>query len=457
MAVERAHYPLLFAICLSLFTTPLMAAGVNAVLPEIGASLEASAAQLGLVSGVYSLGLAIFQLTSGSLGDICGHRRIFILGAIIFCLASLCAGFCSLVYVFLFFRLCQGIGGAMLSAAGLALLAAAAGPERRAAYLGLSGAAVYSGIACGPPVAGLIAGAIGWRWLFWLNACASLLVGSLMRTASRVEWRPAREKPFDWAGACYYAVAMSMLILGSASAADRPAIGISAFCLCGLTLVFFRRHENHNVFPVLNFRLLASSRVLLLSCLAALVNYASFFGLVFYFSFFIQIAHGMSVKITGFILAFQPLMQLAATPLATRLCNIWPTGLVCALGAALCGAGLLVAAFLTPASPLGLVFVIQGLLGAGISIFSLSNTAILLESAGRENIGQASGLTGAARTAGQLVSMCLTTASLAFFLGSEPVSIATLPGFMQSMRVNLVVLGLLNICAVWMALARNHD
>lgn len=456
MGIERAHYPLLFAICLSLFTTPLMAAGVNAVLPEIGASLQASAAQLGLVGGVYSLGLAIFQLTSGSLGDINGHRRIFMFGAAIFAVSSLCAGFCKPVYGFLLFRLCQGIGGAMLSAAGLALLAAAAGPERRAAYLGLSGAAVYSGIACGPPVAGMIAGAIGWRWLFWLNAATSLIVGCLMWTATKIEWRPAVDKPFDWLGALYYALAMALLTLASATIGSRPVLGVTAFCVCTLLFFFFWRHEVRDIFPVLNFNLLASNRVLRLSCVAAFVNYASFFGLVFYFSFFIQIAHGMSVQATGLILSFQPLMQLAATPLATRLCNCWPKGSICALGAALCGIGLLAAAFLTPAAPIALIFVIQGLLGSGISIFSLSNTAILLESAGKQNIGQASGLTGAVRTAGQLLSMSLITASLTFFLGTESVSLSTFPGFMQSMRVNLIIFGLLNICAVWMALARNR-
>lgn len=456
MSIERAHYSLLLAICLSLFTTPLMASGINAVLPEIGASLSASAGQLGLVGASYSLGLAILQLACGSLGDIKGHRRIFITGAAIFALASFCAGFCHYIHMFLALRFIQGIGGAMLSASGLALLASAAGHERRAAYLGLSGAAVYSGIACGPPLAGLIAGAIGWRWLLWINTCTCLLAGCLMKFGARIEWRPARQKRFDLGGAARYALAMALLTLGAATVANRPLIGAPAFCACIAAFIVFWRHEKHNAFPILNFQVLATNRLLRLSCLAALVNYASFFGLVFYLSLYIQVAMGMSVQATGLILAFQPLMQLCATPLATRLCNKWQKGTVCAMGAGFCGAGLLAAALLGPGSPLAVLFVAQGLLGSGMSIFALSNTAILLESAGSAHIGQASGLTGAVRTAGQLISMSLVTLSLTFFLGQQAVSVETLPGFMQSMRMNLLIFCILNLGAIWMVLKRNR-
>lgn len=457
MGIERNHYSLLLAICASLFATPLMMAGTNAILPEIGRALKANATELGLIGAIYSLGLAIFQLACGKLGDIWGHRKIFMWGAAIFTLSSAGAAVLTAINPFLVLRFIQGIGGAMLSASGLALLASAATPENRATYLGFSGAAVYCGIACGPPVAGLITGMFGWRYLFWLNALANLIVWALMRYGVRHDLRPARGQSFDWPGCICYAMAMACLTLAADKLASSPILGISALTGFVLFLLCFWLRQSRVASPMLNVHILATNRQLSLSCIAALVNYASFFGMVFYFSFYLQIAKGLTVQLAGLILAFQPVMQAIGQPVAARLTRAWGAAPTSALGAAICGAGLLAAAFIRPESSLNWIFLTQGLLGLGISIFSLANTSILLESAGQGFIGQASALTGAARTAGQLFSMTFITFSLAVFLQREPVSLANLPQFMHSMQTSLMVFGVLNICAIWLSLARRGN
>lgn len=457
MAINKDHYPLLLAICASLFSTPLMMAGINAVLPEIGTSLGAGATQLSLIGAVYSLGLAVFQLACGKLGDIWGHRRIFIAGGALFAASSAGAALLYNIPLFLFFRFLQGIGGAMLSATGLALLASAAPPAQRAAYLGFSGAAVYCGIACGPPLAGIITGVLGWRAIFWLNALTNLIVLSLMAHSVRHELRPAKGERFDWAGCVFYGIAMTSLTLAADTLASQPATGTAAIVAFACFIGLFWMRQNRISFPMLNTRILVSNRQLTLACVSALVNYASFFGIVFFFSFYLQIAKGLSAQEAGLILAFQPVMQAIGQPVATRLCAIWTPSPVSAIGAGICGVGLLAAAFIEPASRIAWIFLTQGLLGFGISLFSLANTTILLECAGQGFIGQASALTGAARTAGQLFSMACITFSLAIFLHHEPVAVASLPQFMHSMRCTLVVFGVLNLCAIGLALVRNYE
>ena len=78
VSVLREHRSLLVAMCAAQFFMPFMMAGVNAVLPPLGESLGASARELSLVGAVYSLGLVIFQLAGGTLGDIFGRRRVFL-------------------------------------------------------------------------------------------------------------------------------------------------------------------------------------------------------------------------------------------------------------------------------------------------------------------------------------------------------------------------------------------
>ena len=134
MPIEKNHRRLLLAVCTALFFMPFMMAGVNAVLPPLGESLRASARQLGLVGAFYSLGLAVFQLASGSLGDICGRRRVFLWGMGVFALAGALLGFVDSAPLFLVLRFVQGVGGAMFNASGLALLASAAPPGQLCRY-----------------------------------------------------------------------------------------------------------------------------------------------------------------------------------------------------------------------------------------------------------------------------------------------------------------------------------
>lgn len=455
MAIEARHYTLLLATSASLFCTPLMVAGVNGILPEIGASFQASAMDSSLIGASYSLGLAVFQLACGSLGDMQGHRKVFMAGSVVFCVTSLLLGFLQNLHLFLGLRFIQGVGAAMLSASGMALVASAATPENRAPYLGLSAMAVYAGIACGPPIAGLIAGVVSWRWLFWLAAFLSFLVFLLMRASVSHEWHPAHGKKYDWQGCVLYGLSMASLTIGASVLNSSLSSGFMLFALFGVFLVLFYFRERKNAFPILNMSLLAENRVFALSSLAAFVNYASFFGLIFYFSFYLQIGKGMSVREAGFILSIQACSQALATPLATKLCAPDREGLISALGAGICGLGLLAAAFIEPATPLAALIVAQILLGSGVSIFSLANTAIILESAGRANTGQASAVTGAVRTAGQLCSMVLITLSTSFLLGQEAIGKNNLDSFMTSMHSSLVFFGLLNILALIVSLVRN--
>ena len=174
MSIAKEHRWLLLAVCAAQFFMPFMVAGVNAVLPPLGESLGASARELSLLGAVYTLGLVVFQLAVGTLGDIYGRRRVFLFGLSLFSVLALVLGFIPHIDVFIGLRLFQGMGAAMLSSSSLALLASAAPKEMRASYLGLSGVAVYAGIACGPPVGGLVAGWLGWRWLFWGTGLAAL-------------------------------------------------------------------------------------------------------------------------------------------------------------------------------------------------------------------------------------------------------------------------------------------
>jgi MFS family permease len=434
---------------------PFMMSGVNAVLPDIGMSINASARELSLVGTFYSLGLVVFQLAAGNLGDIWGRRRIFMCGLAVFALTGAALGWISSTPSFLALRFMQGLGCALFNANGLALLASAAPPDKRTLYLGFSSIAVYAGIAGGPPLAGFISSAFGWRWLFWGNALTMIAALLIMKISVRQEWRIARGQTFDSRGFAVYALAMSSLTFGASELAHRPLVACLLMGFFALLLVAFVFCELKASYPMLDVRFLGRQRVFALSSLASFVNYSSIFGMVFFFSLFLQTGLGMDVRQAGLFLAIQPLAQLLATPAATRLCSSWKPGKLSALGIGLCGIGLIVAAFLDLAAPLWHLAIAQCLLGCGISFFSLPNTAIILESAGQNHVGQAAGLNGAMRNAGQLFNMVVITITLSLFFGHDSVNRENFNIFLDCMRVDLIIFGLLNLLAVGCAMVRN--
>lgn len=445
---------LLLAVCVAQFFLPFMLAGVNAVLPPIGADLDASARELGLVGTLYALGLAVFQLAAGRMGDVWGRRRIFLWGMGIFTVMGAVLGFVTDIGLMIGLRFIHGAGAAMFNASGLALLAAAAPPGMRGRYLGLSGAAVYAGIACGPPVAGFLAGTLGWRWLFWGNAPACLTAWALMAFTVRAEWRESKGEPFDWGGCLVYGIAMTALTLGGTSLRDSNLIGGLLLGTGLAAMIGYVLLELRTRYPLLNVRLLVSNRLFGLSSLAAFINYTSFFGMLFFFSIYLQVVRGLSVETTGLILSLGTAVQAATTPWAGRMADRHGAERISAVGIGLCGAALVAAAFLGRDTPLWHLMATQIILGLGVSLFAIPNTNVILGSVENRYLGQASGLVGAVRTGGGLVNGIIITMTLGIFLGHEPVTTATIEPFLESMHTDLTLFGILNLLAIGCALGR---
>lgn len=456
MDVEKNSFSpkhILIAVCVAQFLLPFMMAGVNSVLPPMGEDLQASARQLGLVSTLYALGLAVFQLTAGRMGDVWGRRRTFLWGMAIFALSGLALGFVNDINTLLGIRFIQGGGAALFNASGLALLACTAPPALRGQYIGIGGAAVYAGIACGPPLAGFIAGTFSWRWLFWANAAACAAAFVLMLLV-RAEWRTDKGEPFDWRGSFIYGSGMAALTIGATSLQDSLYLGwvLLAAGILGLTLYVWV--ELRTPYPLLDIRLLVRNKIFGLSSLAAFISYSSFFGMLFFLSVYLQVVRGMSVQEAGLFLAVQSVVQTVTTPWAGRLADRHGAGRISAIGIGCCGLGLLAASFLQVDSPLWFISAAQVLLGLGISLFAVPNTTVLLGSVGPEHLGQAAGLTGAVRTGGGVLNMIIITTTLGLYLGHQPISHETIAPFMQSMKVDLILFGLLNLLAVGCALGR---
>ncbi len=432
-----------------------MMAGVNAVLPPIALDTGASAKELSLLTTFYALGLAIFQLTTGRMGDIWGRRRVFLSGMALFIITSLLLGLTSNILIMQALRLVQGAGAAIFTSSSLAILTETAPEGKRGQYISYSAFWVYIGIACGPPLAGIIADSIGWRWIFWSNAIAAILSWCLMFFVVRGEWYQGKGEPFDWRGGMVYAAGMSTLVIGSTILQTQGLNG-GVLMLAGLILlILYVFLETRTKYPLLDINLFRSNRVFALSSLAAFVNYSAFFGMIFFFSLYLQAVRGLSLKDAGLFLSIQFIVQSILTPIGGRLADKYRPERISAIGIALCGVGLFCAAFLGKDTPLTFFILPQVILGTGVALFAAPNTTVIMTNVDKAHVGQAAGIVGTMRTSGALVNSTIMSITLGYFLGQEAVSSENIDGFLMSMRVDLIIFGIFNLAAIGCALARN--
>src|SRR5918912_3564781 len=205
MAMARKWWTLA-TVCLGMLMLLLDITIVNVALPSIATDLNASFSDLQWTIDAYALSLAAIMLVCGSLGDLLGHRSVFAGGLAIFTAASLLCGLASSP---LFLNLCravQGVGGAAMFAASLALIAQEFRGAERGTALGIWGATAGASVAVGPLIGGALTSGIGWRWVFFVNVPIGVLTLALL--VARVAETDRRRVRPDWPGAIAFSGAL---------------------------------------------------------------------------------------------------------------------------------------------------------------------------------------------------------------------------------------------------------
>ncbi len=217
--MERKWWTLI-AVSVAIFMLLLDITVVNVALPDIQRSLHSSFSDLQWVVNAYSLTLAAFLLTSGSLADLFGRRRVFVIGLVIFTAASAACGLSGSPLALNLFRAVQGTGGAMMFATSLALIASAFhGPERGLAF-GVYGGVIGAAVAVGPVIGGVITQGIGWEWIFFVNV--PIGIAAVFLTLSQVsESRDPNARGVDWIGLVTFSGALFTFVLALIKGNDK--------------------------------------------------------------------------------------------------------------------------------------------------------------------------------------------------------------------------------------------
>jgi DHA2 family methylenomycin A resistance protein-like MFS transporter len=296
---------------------------VNVALPRIATDLHASVQGLQWVVDAYTLAFAVLLLSAGVLGDRLGAKRAYLIGFVLFAMASAACGAAQDATQLVIARAVQGIGAALLVPPSLALLNHACEHDRqlRARAIGLWTAAGGVSIAAGPIVGGLMLGPLGWRSIFYVNL-PICLIGFLM-TLRLEETERKAGKHLDIRGQALAILALvgltaAVIEIGPLGAGHPLVVGGFALAvIAGVAFVMVEGRTKHPMLPLRFFRLPNFSPAVLFGIGVNLTYY----GVIFVLSLYLQHIRGYSALNAG--LAFLP---LTATFIVANLVSGWMTG-----------------------------------------------------------------------------------------------------------------------------------
>jgi EmrB/QacA subfamily drug resistance transporter len=398
--VERKWWTLI-AVSVAIFMLLLDITVVNVALPDVQRSLHSSFSDLQWVVNAYSLTLAAFLLTAGSVSDLIGRKRVFVAGLVVFTTASAVCGLSTSPLMLNLARAVQGTGGAMMFATSLALLAQAFHGKERGTAFGVFGAVTGAAVAVGPVLGGVITSGIGWQWIFFVNVPIGA-VAVFVTLTQVADSRDPNATGVDWAGLVTFSGSLFMLVFALVQGNEK---GWGSTEILGLLigavvlLVAFVLFEHLQQRPMLDLSLFRRPAFAGASIVAFAIS-ASFFAMFLYLTLYIQDVLGFSPLQAG--LRFLPvtLLSFAVAPVAGKLSVRIPVRLLLGTGLLLAGVGLL--AMTTVGAGSGWTTLIPGFVlgGAGIGMINppLASTAIGVVP--HERSGMASGINSTFRQVG---------------------------------------------------------
>jgi DHA2 family methylenomycin A resistance protein-like MFS transporter len=427
---------------------------VNVALPAIRTALRTDTSMLQWSVDGYALSFAVLLLSAGVLSDHIGGRSAYLLGFILFALASAACGFAPDIGWLVGARVAQGIGAALLVPSSLSLINAAAAGDHalRARAVGIWTAAGGVTIAAAPVVGGLLMQSFSWRSIFLVNLPLCLIGAAMTWRYAPPARRTGEARPFDPAGQLLAILALTGLIaaiIELRSWQSERAVVMTAATLAVLAAIAFVRVEARVAQPMLPlgfFRQTTFSSCVVFGVLMNLVYY----GMLFVLTLYLQTVHGYSALQTG--TAYLPLTatfilsNLVSQPLTARIgARASMTG-----GAALAACGYALLARLDAGSGYRDMLAAFAAIPFGMGVAIPVMTTTILGSVEQQWSGTVSGALNAARQAGGATGVAIFGALVAGS-GAEVVAGLHAAAWLSSTLAGIAAI------TVWMGVRHEHQ
>ena len=385
---------------------------VNTVLPVVNQTFRSHIATVEWVVIIYLLLVSGMLPGFGRLGDLRGHKPVYILGFVLFIISSLLCALSPSVYALIGARAFQSLAAAMLSANSPAILTKSFASNERGKALGLQATMTYLGLVTGPSLGGWLTSQFGWRSAFYINLPVGMLALLLsLRFIPKDEPKKTIE-PFDWPGALTFMAGLVALLLGLNRGYDwgwtSPAIlGLIGGSL--ILLALFIALEKRTKTPMLDLSLF-QNRSFAATISSAVLNYICVYSIIFLLPFYLIDGRGLDPAQAGLLLTAQPIVMAVVAPISGTLSDRIGSRLPGMLGMGVLAFGLFLLSRFHASTSYTAIAASLLVTGFGIGVFISPNNSALMGSAPKHRQGIAAGLMATARNVGMVLGVGLAGA-----------------------------------------------
>ncbi|MGE5196106.1 MAG: MFS transporter [Anaerolineae bacterium] len=309
----------LIAMCLLTVMLNVDVTALNIAIPAIANEFYASLADMQWVINAYVLLSAMFQILGGRLGDVHGHRKIFLAGVALFIISSAGAGLSINAGMLIAFRVLQGLALGIAYPMTMVLTFAAFPKTQRGFALSLIIAAMGMSLAIGPPIGGLFVNYIGWRWIFYINVPIGILAFILTYLFCSTD-QPKEERKITYKGAVFLMIGLLGVIFAVNQVQNwgfqSPLFWITLF-LGVIFLVFLYFIERKQSYPIIDFHLF-KIRNFLLNNLIRLIVQLVFIPILFFIPLYLQNISGFDAVYAGALMLFLTVVIGILSPIAGK-------------------------------------------------------------------------------------------------------------------------------------------
>jgi EmrB/QacA subfamily drug resistance transporter len=455
-AEENRKWLTLAAVSFGLFMIMLDNTVVNVALPSIERDLDADLSELQWIVTGYALTFAALMLVGGKIADAYGRRLIFVVGIVVFTVASLLCGLADSSEMLIAARVVQGAGAALMNPATLSIIAATFPPRERGAAIGIWAGTSALALAIGPLVGGLITEHLDWSWIFFVNVPIGILgiaASFLLIDESRDETHERLDLPgLVTSGVGLFALTYGLIEANTYGWTSARILG--SFVVAAVALVSFVLLERHQRAPMLPLELFRN-RTYTGANLTMLLVALAMFGVFFFVSLYMQNILGFTAVETG--AAFLPLTLLIilVAPVAGKTADQLGSRGLMTVGMTLIAVQLLL--FSQLGSDASYWHLLPSLLigGLGMALTMTPSAAAATRAVPVDKAGVGSAVLNSARQVGGTMGIAVMGAIVASQMGDRPDPAAFMDGFERSLLVaaGIAVVGAI----VAFVLVRPHE
>jgi EmrB/QacA subfamily drug resistance transporter len=453
-AGRLGQYSAFAGLAVGAFMGPLDGSMVNSMLPILTRELQVDISTTEWLLTIYMLIQTGLMLSFGRLGDLWGHKQIYVGGLVVFMVGSVLSALSPTPTLLICARAITALGSAALWANSAAILTHSFPSAQRGRALGMQSMMVQLGGSCGPPLGGLVASTLGWRGIFWIGVPVTLVALVLSLRFIERDEPSGRGERFDLAGAALYVLGlMSVLVaLNQGHAWGWDSFGVLGFLGLGVALLAgFVVLEPRIKWPMLDLRLFRE-RAFAAPVTSMVINFISTSSIVFLMPLYLLLGRGLSPAEAGLILISQPLTMASITILSGTLSDRIGSRIPATLGMTILSLGLFLLSRVDVSTPLLQIVATLVMIGVGVGLFNAPNSSAVMGAVPSARRGVAAAILSTARTLGNTLGLGLAGAIFTTALAGREL---TNPVFVvQAVSVGFLTAGILAFLGAMTSAAR---